>query len=558
MNDVAKQDSRPVYMRFPAIALIAVAAFVLVVGLQELANAFPATFGQDACSHYISGAMIHDYVVKGGFSNPLRYLLRYEEHYPLIGIGHWPPFYYGIEALWMMLFSSSQIAVLLLSATVTATTAVLLYLCTGRWAGLVAGLFVCVAYIVSPLTQSETAALMLDGPITLACLAAMLAYARFLDTGGFRAAALFGLLAAIGLLIKGNAGCLALLPVFALLIARRFDLLFKPAFWLPVLIVAILAGPWYYVTWGATAQGFRFGYGLNYASHAALANLKTLSNSVGPLILVVALVSLARVCVTSHQERNGDRRLYYLRVCAASLFCAAFIFQLAIPAALEPRYMLVAIPPLLILAAMEADYWSGWLSRRYGAGLFQTKSTWRVAALAMLMISLVPFALQIPKLRDDGFAAATQWIWHNHPAENPLVLIAADAGGECASIVGLAMQDEHRPSIFVVRGSRLLGGGGYNNGDYRPRFANASAVMAQIDRYKIPLVLFRNSGVQANWTHLRQIQEARKLFPDRWQLVYADRAHPSGIFLFRIAGNEHQKMDEPAIRALNTPNSLKH
>ena len=80
--------------------------------------------------------------------------------------------------------------------------------------------------------------------------------------------------------------------------------------------------------------------------------------------------------------------------------------------------------------------------------------------------------------------------------------------------------------------------------------------MAEIDRYKIPLVLFRDSGTQANWIHLRQIQEARELFSNRWELVYADRSHPSGIYLFRIKGNERKKIDAAAVAAISAPKTL--
>ena len=470
-GELAQHGVRPFHGRPATIALIAIAAFFLAVGLQQFAGAFAATFGQDACGHYISGAMIHDYLVAGRLGNPTHFLVHYQEHYPLVGIGHWPPLYYGIEALWMLLFSSSQTAVLLLSAAVAAATAILLCLSVGRRQGIMPGVFVGLMYLASPLTQSETGTLMLDGPVTLACLSAMLFYANFMDTGRLRELALFGLIAAAGLLIKGNAGSLVLLPVFALLIGRRFDMPLKPAFWVPVLIVAVLAGPWYYLTWGLTAQGFRDSLGLNYASHAAFANATFLLHSVGPVIFILALVALVRVC---GRFGGGDAgaRPSNLKVCAASLLIAVFVFLLVVPSAIAARYVLAGVPPILILAAIEAGHWSAWISRRHPGGKFRTAAAWRMSIFAILIISFIIFAMQIPKLRDEGFAAAAQQIWRIGPLENPVVLVAADANAEFAVIAGLAMQDKSRPSIFAVRGSRLLGGGGYNNSDYQPRFGN--------------------------------------------------------------------------------------
>jgi hypothetical protein len=554
-REFAQRGVLPFRERPTTIALIAIAAFFIAVSLQVFAGAFAATCGQDACGHYISGVMIHDYIVAGGLGNPLRYLVHYHEHYPLVGIGHWPPLYYGIEASWMLLFSSSQTAVLMLSAAIAAATALLLCNSVGRRQGAMAGLFVGLVYLACPLTQSETDTLMLDGPVALACLAAMLCYASFMDTGRLRDASLFGIVAAAGLLIKGNAGSLVLLPIFALLIGRRFDLPFKLGFWVPVPIVAILAGPWYYLTWGLAAQGFRNSLGLSYGSQAALANAIFLMHSVGPVIFVLAVFALVRVC--ARIGGKADMKPSNLTVCAASLVIAVYFFLLIVPSAITPRYVLSAVPPILILAAAEAGFWSTWLSRRY-SGILQSEAEWRMAVLTILVISFVTLAFRIPHLRDEGFTTAAEQIWHIRSPGNPVLLIAADANGESATIAGLAMQDKSRPSIFAIRGSRLLGGGGYNNSDYQPRFATASAVMAEIDRYKIPLVLYRDSGTQANWIHLRQIQEAKELFPNRWELVYADHSHPWGIYLFRIKGNDHEKSDPAVIAAISTPKGLSH
>jgi len=556
-DKVAYRQIRPIHKRIAVIMSVAIAAFVTAVGLQSVAGAFTATFGDDACGHYVAGVMIHDYLAAGVITNPIQFLIRYFEHYPLFGIGHWPPLYYGVEALWMLLFSPSQASVLLLSAAVAASTALLLCLGVGRQQAMAWGLLVAFAYLASPLTQSETDTLMLDGPVTLVCLSAMLAYARFMETDSLRSSALFGLLAAAGLLIKGNAGCLALFPIAAVLIGRRFDLLRKPSFWLPALIVVVLAGPWYYLTWGLTAQGFRYGVGLNYAFNAAISNMRILLWSVGPVILTLALAPMIRVCGRIGTS-TYDSKALTLQICAGSLLAAVFVFQLAVPSAIAARYMLPALPPILILAASELERLTVWVYSRRPEWFFRRSSIPRVALLVLVVASFAPFTIQFPNLKDEGFAAAAHAIWKNLYPENPVLLVATDSSGESKAIVELVMQDMNRPSIFAVRGSRFLGGGGYNNQDYKPRFANASAVMAEIDLYKIPLVLFRDAPMQTNWTHLHQIEEARRLFPNRWQLLYADLNRASGIFLFRVTGNDHEKSDTAAIAAISTPRSLAH
>ena len=52
----------------------------------------------DEGSHYVSGLMVHDYVADKLPGSPIAYATRYYIHYPKVGIGHWPPLYYLVEA----------------------------------------------------------------------------------------------------------------------------------------------------------------------------------------------------------------------------------------------------------------------------------------------------------------------------------------------------------------------------------------------------------------------------------------------------------------------------
>jgi hypothetical protein len=120
-------------------------------------------------------------------------------------------------------------------------------------------------------------------------------------------------------------------------------------------------------------------------------------------------------------------------------------------------------------------------------------------------------------------------------------------------VAELAMVDPHRPSLFAIRGSRLLGRGGYNQQDYLPRFSTAAEVMAAIDAYAIPLVLLRNGQGAHEWQHLRQLDEARMLFPDRWELLARD----TDVSLFRIRDNEARRADQAKILELSAPAALR-
>jgi 4-amino-4-deoxy-L-arabinose transferase-like glycosyltransferase len=318
----------------PGLVLVTAMLLAMVVALQILSGAYTASFDFDADSHYISGLMIHDYLTAVSRQSPLAFLQTFHSHYPLVGIGHWGPVYYLIEAAWMLLLSTSRGSVLMLSAAVTAVTATMLYALIARRCGRMCGFIVAGLFAACPIVQESSDAVMLDGIITLLCLTAALVYARYLGSGRILDAILFGSLAAAALLVKGNAACLVLMPPFAVLIGRRFDLLRSVSFWLPIPIVGLLAGPWYLLTYSQVSQGFRYRWGVDYFGLASKTNLRFLLAGIGPIALAFAMLGLVSVVV--HRTTRRDHGL----VVAAALLAAVWVFQSIVPSGLEDRYLI--------------------------------------------------------------------------------------------------------------------------------------------------------------------------------------------------------------------------
>jgi hypothetical protein len=42
--------------------------------------------------------MVHDYVLDFPWPNPLRFAQAFYDYYPKVAFGHWPPFFYVVEA----------------------------------------------------------------------------------------------------------------------------------------------------------------------------------------------------------------------------------------------------------------------------------------------------------------------------------------------------------------------------------------------------------------------------------------------------------------------------
>jgi hypothetical protein len=155
----------------------------------------------------------------------------------------------------------------------------------------------------------------------------------------------------------------------------------------------------------------------------------------------------------------------------------------------------------------------------------------------------------VPPLAEPAFTEAAALVWQQIDPRNPVALIVVGPIGEDAAVAELAMHDPHCPSLFAVRGSRLLGGGGYNNSDYKPRFDKAAEVMAAIDGCRIPLVLFRSDSSAGEWMHVRQVAEAMKLYPDRWEVVERIEGHGLPVLVLRVLGNSDKPADLDPRRA---------
>ena len=529
--------------------LIAVflALAVLAIGLQLESHCYSADFGGDEASHYVSGLAIRDYLMSGFGTSPMSFIRDFHSHYPLIGIGHWGPLYYFAEALWMLVFSTSLASVLALSVTITTMTALLIYAQARQLGGRSAALFAACAFILAPLVQAGTSELMLDIPVALLCLCAMFAHARYVEYGTARFAIAFAVTAAAAMLIKGNAACLALLPPLTILFAWRFDLLRRFTFWLPVPIVAVIVGPWYALTYGMVAVGFRYHWGWDYVVTAGTANGAILFDTVGPVILVAALIGIGVTIA-----RVWRRRVTPLLSAACALVFADWIFQSIAPAAIQDRYLAPLLAPLLLLAVVGAATAATSVKRHLRTPRLVTEA----GIAAILLLTIVPAAIAVPQKPTFGFMSAAPEVWKRVPANNRSVLIISNGLGEASAIAALAMYNPHRPDMIIVRGSRLLGGGGYNNDDYVARFKTVSEVTAAIDDYAIPLVLFRTNFPGAvPWSHVDQVAEAIETDPARWQQLYRSTDVNPPVMLFEVRGNERKPMDQKRLLTLTAPKS---
>ncbi|MEJ7636684.1 MAG: glycosyltransferase family 39 protein [Singulisphaera sp.] len=230
-----------------------------IILLQAASGAYGSESGgsPDEASHYVTGLMVHDYLVGPTWTNPVRFAEMYYIHYPKVGIGHWPPLFYALQACWMIVCSPSRASILIFMALLIALLAWTLYRVVAEESGKVAGVAMAMILIALPLTQFLTGMVMTEPLCALLCFRAALSYGRYIDGLRWKDATAFGIWASLAIMTRGTGLLLALVPPLGVLLSRRPGMLARLSFYWPALLVCISCGPWYSLTFDMMRNGWQ-------------------------------------------------------------------------------------------------------------------------------------------------------------------------------------------------------------------------------------------------------------------------------------------------------------
>ncbi len=412
--------------------------FVLALCLQWKNGAYESEFGghPDEAAHFITGLMVRDYVCQGFPERPMRFAEEYYDHYPKVALGHYPPGFYALEGAWLTVFPVSRNSALAFMALLAAVFGTLAYRGASEELSHVYALAIGILTVALPLTQTMTDTIMADLALAIACLLAARSFSRFLGAPGWRHSLLFGVWATTAAMVKGSGLFLAFLPPLAILIAWKPGVLRRPSLWLAALPVILIVGPWMLYSRDKTAEGMIDRTSLEHLVFAIPYFSKQLIRNFGPSLVVLAFAGIIRL---SLRNSSVTARIPFWAV-HLSVPVALIAFFSLIPAGLEPRYLLPAIPSVLSLAAMGLTWFSGRLRVL-------------IAAVAAALVLVYPFCFAPPPKQFSGFSAAADILLTGTPGK---YLIASDARGEGAFIVEVALRDPARPTQMVKRGSKIL------------------------------------------------------------------------------------------------------
>ncbi|MDR3406688.1 MAG: glycosyltransferase family 39 protein [Chthoniobacter sp.] len=460
--------------------IVFILAFDLAFFWQSSFGAYKSEFGghPDEAAHVVTGLFIRDALVEawhyaaGGFhGSPIRigkeFADSYYTHYPKIGLGVWPPFFYLVQSAWTLPFGASRTSLLLLLCALVATLAWLVFRVLREEFGIALAVASAAVLISLPLVRSYYGMVMAETLSAVLMFAAIVAFGDFLDREKRSDAIWFGVLASLAILTKGTGLALALAAPLALVFTGRLSLLRRPVLWLAALIVLVVAGPWTWATrnlgkggwlqpnpsWSFTAQALpyyagKFGYALG-------------------LVLLV----LFGLGVAVQFRRGSPHRGRWAAV--GALILAVLIFQSIAPVGLEARHLIPILPAALMFAAAGFAFLAGRLATRV-----------RIAGLAVLVLAgTVWTLLPITTKGSSGFGPlALQMLADASPDD--VALVSSDATGEGMFIAEVALH-EVRPGHVIQRASKSLASSTWSGSGYSPAFEKDDDVFRFLTSGKI-------------------------------------------------------------------------
>jgi 4-amino-4-deoxy-L-arabinose transferase-like glycosyltransferase len=350
---------------------------------------------------------------------------------------------------------------------------------------------------------------MVDSFVTLLMLWVAVAFAKYLATEKLRDALLFGVIAGLAALTKGNGVAAVFIPPIAILVLRRWRLLLKPPLYCAAALVVIIAGPWQLMTARLLQNTVPFDQpGLAFTARMSAEYGRVLFHEAGPALLVLALIGLA-MTLKSDFRRTADP----LWTAFAAQLVAIWLFHSVVPVpGPEPRYMLAAMPAILLLAAAALRYLSELIPF--------TREPNRRLAFAGAAVALVLLGwtnLRIAERPDFGFRQVAATLHKDPNLADSVYMVASDAGGEGALIAEVAALDNPRPRHFVLRASKTLAEATWYNRNYQLLFPNPVKVTEFLDNTRTEVIVFDRSAPEL--PHSKLLMETIHSRPDQWKLA---------------------------------------
>lgn len=466
----------------------------------------------DEGAHAVTALMMKDYLTQGlaHGRSPMMFAERYYQTFPKVALGHYPPGYYLPAAGVLMIWNDPR-SLILMQCVFAALLGLVMALITRRqWPGERAE---CVAWIAG-------AAVVLHGEVTrvsvhvlsdlllvLLVLGTALCWMRWLKQPSWKHSLCFGFLAAAAILTKGSALGLAGIPVFSLLLTRRWGDLKRLSWWGAGIPVAGLAGPWMLWSVRFTQEGFTGDSPAAFFIKAVGEYAAMAPWFFGWPVLAVLAVVVVRTLVSVLQPAGSmdEVRATLIATCLGMQSIA-----MVVPAGFSPRYLLPSLVPVLVLVVLEVPRW-----------LRETQKGLAVAMTCILLMVTTSLLWRDRAKEVHGFAAAVDTVlaWPD-AKEQRAWLVSSDGRGEGALIAAAAFRTPDRIATKrrILRGSKEIVDTDWGGRHYESKFPDAAALLAHLDKAEVDVVLTDLSMPAAEQKpHETKLKQALDTAPQVWE-----------------------------------------
>jgi len=490
--------------------------FTLVVFLQYLSGTYRSEFAgyPDEPAHYVTSVMVRDYLISGQLSHPMQFANNYYKQYPKVAFGHWPPLLYTVQGAWMLVFSESRTSVLVELALTTTLAAFLLFLVAARHFGTSAGVLASVVLVCLPIIQTYSDEEMAESLLLVTGFGAALFFYRYLEDKKWQNSFWFGIFCSLAILTKGNGWALAMIPPIAAILTRDLAILKRRSFWIPVPIVAVLCLPWQLLTLEMAHRGWTGGQdpNLRYTAEALVQFGVVLHDLVGSAIIVLAVWGIWLCVIAPYRAK----RVQPLDAVMLGLLVSIWFFHSVVPAGVEQRKMIDAIPAVLLFALAGGQ----WIAQRISDSLANSWSSrgsaFAVASLVVLLFSAETF--EIPKEQHYGFTEASRFIESKPELSNSVILVSSERDGEGLLISELLMLDG-KPRHTILRANKELSSSDWNGNVSQEFCSSTQDVMNFIKNRKVRMVVLDTYPRRVHYLHNQLIRDAIRTFPTLWRLA---------------------------------------
>lgn len=434
----------------------------LITGLQIYGGAYQAEFDahSDEASHFVSSLLVHDYICQFPWPSPLPWAADYYVHYPKVAIGHWPPGYYVIQALWWLVSPPGRASAMGLNVAMGLGCMAIFLVVARRiresWPPVVAG----IAILFLPIMQEAHAQVMAELPSLLCMMWLLWSLTRFLEEPGAPryVVAVLGALAGV-MAMKGTGVAVLGAPVIALALSGVWRLVPKR-----YLIGVPLAGA--VVITGLFLLQYR-GEARQIAIWGGLLSRIPWGVNLLPEIVGFGILAMAALGAGVAFWRRQPAM-----VAALSIVLSFFVTSYFVRAMHEDRHW-IGIVPMLALLGLAAFAW------------LETRWRWVSWLAGALIVWTFPY--WVYQQESAGFGALASQL--RLPAR---MLFSSYRGWREGPWIAVVSLREPRPSSTIVRATKLLAASDWNGRGYRSLVHTPEDIERKLDESAIDVVVLDN------------------------------------------------------------------